>query len=108
MAETVAIITPAYKADRWIAACVRSVQAQTWPGWEHWIIADDGGDYEALLAAEGLSDPRQHFLSSGAIGGGASRARNLALDQVRTEYVAILDADDRFKPAKLEHAVAAL
>jgi glycosyltransferase involved in cell wall biosynthesis len=108
MPETVAIITPAYKAERWIAACVRSVQAQTHADWQHWIIADDGADYAALLAAEGLSDPRHRFLSSGMVAGGASRARNVALDQIQTEYAAILDADDRFKPTKLEHAVAAL
>jgi glycosyltransferase involved in cell wall biosynthesis len=108
MAETVAVITPAYRAERWIAACVRSVQAQTWPGWEHWIIADDGADYERLLAAAGLSDPRHRFVSSGTLGGGASRARNVALDQIQTDYVAILDADDRFTAQKLEHAVLAL
>ena len=72
------------------------------------IVADDGNDYEALLAAEGLRDPRLRFLSSGAIGGGASRARNVALDAITAPYAAILDADDRFKPEKLKRAVAAL
>ena len=108
MAETVAIITPCYKAERWIGAAVRSVLAQTWPHWEHWIVSDDGTDYEAHLAAEGLRDPRLRFLSSGAIGGGASRARNVALDRLTAPYAAILDADDRFKPEKLAQAVAAL
>src|SRR5690606_32601282 len=108
MVETVAIITPCYKAERWIGAAVRSVLGQTYPHWEHWIIADDGADYEALLAAEGLRDPRLRFLSSGAVGGGASRARNAALDVLTAPFVAILDADDRFKPDKLEQAVAAL
>jgi glycosyltransferase involved in cell wall biosynthesis len=108
MGETVSIITPAWRAERWIGACVRSTLAQTYSAWEHIIIADDGLDYEQLLAAEGLRDPRLKFLSSGAIGGGASRARNVALDRIETPYVAILDADDRFKPNKLELAVAAL
>ncbi len=108
MVETVAIITPCYKAERWIGAAVRSVLGQTYPHWEHWIIADDGADYEALLAAEGLRDPRLRFLSSGAVGGGASRARNAALDVLTAPFVAILDADDRFKPDKLEQAVAVL
>jgi glycosyltransferase involved in cell wall biosynthesis len=108
MAESVAIITPCYKADRWIGPAVRSVLAQTYPRWEHWIVSDDGTDYEAMLAAQNLRDPRLRFLSSGAIGGGASRARNVALDTLTAPYAAILDADDRFKPDKLEHAVAAL
>jgi glycosyltransferase involved in cell wall biosynthesis len=106
--ETVAIITPCYKAERWIGAAVRSVLAQTYPHWEHWIVADDGTDYEAHLAAEGLRDPRLRFLSSGAVGGGASRARNVALDRLTAPCAAILDADDRFKPEKLALAVDAL
>jgi len=106
--ETVAIVTPAFRAERWIGACVRSTLQQTYGHWEHWIVADDGADYEAALAAEGIRDPRLRFLSSGAIGGGASRARNVALDAITAPYVAILDADDRFKPEKLARAVEAL
>jgi len=109
MAEgRVSVVTPAYRAERWIEPCVRSILSQTYALWDHIIVADDGVDYQALLAAAGIRDPRLKFLSSGAIGGGASRARNVALDQIETEYVAILDADDRFKPGKLEQAVAAL
>ena len=109
MAEgRVSVVTPAYRAERWIEPCVRSILSQTYALWDHIIVADDGVDYQALLAAAGIRDPRLKFLSSGAIGGGASRARNVALDQIETEYVAILDADDRFKPGTLEQAVAAL
>jgi len=108
LTETVSIIMPAYRAEPFIAAAARSVLAQTYPAWQLWIVGDDGADYQALLAAQGLADPRFRFLSSGAIGGGASRARNLALDRLDTPYAAILDADDRFKPQKLERAVRAL
>lgn len=108
MVETVSVITPAFNAERWIVACVKSVLAQTYSTWEHVIISDDGTDYEAVLAAAGVRDRRLKFLSSGTIGGGASRARNVALDAITTEYAAILDADDRFKPGKLAHAVDAL
>jgi glycosyltransferase involved in cell wall biosynthesis len=108
MSQTVAIITPCYHAERWIGAAVRSVLAQTWSEWEQWIVSDDGTDYEALLAVEGIRDPRLRFVSTGAIGGGASAARNVALDAIGTPYAAILDADDRFKPQKLALAMSAL
>jgi glycosyltransferase involved in cell wall biosynthesis len=104
----VAVVIPAYKAQDLIAHAVRSVLAQTYESWEIWVIADDGEDYEELLARQGLADGRFNFLSSGRIGAGASRARNLALDRIGTPYVAILDADDRMKPKKLELAVRAL
>jgi len=108
MSGTVAIVTPCHTAERWIGAAVGSVLAQDHADWEHWIVSDDGRDYEALLAAAGLRDPRQRHLDSGTPGGGASRARNVALDRIDAPFVAILDADDRFKPGKLGAAVAAL
>jgi glycosyltransferase involved in cell wall biosynthesis len=108
MSQTVAVITPAHKAESLIAEAVRSVLTQTHGDWEHWIISDDLVDYEALLRDQGLSDPRQRFLNSGMMAGGSTRARNIVLDQLNTPYAAILDADDRFKPRKLELSVAAL
>ncbi len=108
MAQTVAIITPAYKAQDTLPATVQSVLSQTHGDWEHWIIADDGFDYAGFVADRGLADSRQVFLSSGGIGRGASNTRNVALDRLETSYAAILDADDGLKPQKLEAAVAAL
>ena len=106
--STVAIITPAYKAQDTLATTVASVLAQTHAQWEHWIIADDGFDYAGFLGEKGLSDSRQKFMTSGGIGQGASRTRNVALDAIEAPYCAILDADDRLKPEKLERAAAAL
>ncbi|ODT48684.1 glycosyltransferase family A protein [Devosia sp. 63-57] len=108
MHKTVAVITPAYKAQDTLATTVQSVLEQTHVQWEHWIIADDGFDYAGFLGERGLADPRQRFVGSGGIGRGASNARNVALEQLKTSYAAILDADDRLKPQKLERAVAAL
>ena len=108
MSQTVAIVTPAYKAQSTLAATVRSVLEQTHADWQHWIVADDGIDYAAFLAEQGLNDPRQVFLSSGGVGRGASVTRNVALERLDAPFAAILDADDRLKPRKLERAVAAL
>ena len=105
MRRTIAVVTPAYGAQALIGEAVRSVLAQTNPDWEHWIISDDGTDYEALLAAQGLADPRQRFRSTGKVGGGSTRARNQVFDELSAPYAAILDADDRFKPGKLAAAV---
>jgi len=108
MSQAVSIITPAFKAQATIVTTVQSVLAQTHADWQLWLVADDGFDYAAFLAAAGIADPRIICLESGGLGLGASRARNVALDRLATPYAAILDADDRFKPQKLERAVAAL
>jgi len=108
MSHTVAIITPAYKAQSTLTTTVRSVIEQSHADWQHWIVADDGFDYGAFLAEQGLNDPRQVFLTSGGVGRGASVTRNVALEKIDTPFAAILDADDRLKPNKLELAVAEL
>lgn len=105
---TIAVIIPAFRVEELILEAVRSVHAQTHGDWQVWVISDDAVDYERLLGQQGLRDNRFHFLSTGVVGAGASVARNLALDAIASRYVAILDADDRMKPAKLAAAHAAL
>lgn len=108
MTHTVAVITPAWRAQDTIVSTVRSVVAQTHQDWQLWLVADDGFDYQAFLDGHGIVDQRLVFLSSGGMGLGASAARNVALDAIATPYAAILDADDRLKPDKLKLAVAGL
>ena len=109
MAEPVTgVIIPAYKAEALITHAVRSVLAQTRPDWEIWVVSDDLQDYEAVLGRLGIADRRIRYLSTGKVGAGTSRARNLALDTMTTRYVAILDADDLMKPEKLARAAEAL
>lgn len=108
MDRTICVVTPAYEAGETIVGTVGSVLAQTWPDWQLWLIADDGADYEAFLAGAGIRDPRIRYLSSGGVRRGASLTRNVALEAITAPYVAILDADDRLKPDKLERAAKAL
>jgi len=106
--QTIAVVIPAFRAAAFIGEAVRSLRAQTDPDWRAVIVSDDGEDYETVLGHRGISDPRLHFLSTGTVGAGASRARNLALDAIESPYAAILDADDRMKPDKLRLARTAL
>lgn len=108
MSGRFSVIMPAYAAEKTIVPATRSVLAQTYENWELVIVSDDGQDYEKLLAGAGIADRRIRHLSSGQVRGGASRARNIALDAISTDYAAILDADDRFKPGKLALCAQAL
>lgn len=108
MSGRFSVIMPAYAAEKTIVPAARSVLAQTYENWELVIVSDDGQDYEKLLAGAGIADRRIRHLSSGQVRGGASRARNIALDDISTDYAAILDADDRFKPGKLALCAQAL
>lgn len=104
----VSIVTPAYKAQPWIARPVRSVLAQTHADWEMIIVSDDGLDYEAVLKAQGIKDKRLRFASTGRIGAGPGTARNVGLDAARHDIIAHLDADDAYAPDMLELALPAV
>ena len=102
MNSLVSIITPAYRAESFIARAVQSVIAQTYTNWEMIIISDDGQDYNAILSGQGIDDKRLRFASTGQVGSGLSHARNVGLDVAAKPIIALLDADDAFYPRKLE------
>jgi glycosyltransferase involved in cell wall biosynthesis len=108
MQSTISVVMPAYEATETIAAAVSSVIAQHYQDWELVIIADDGRDYRSLLADAGIADERIRFMTTGGVRRGSTLARNLAFDSLASRHAAVLDADDRFKPDKLERVVAAL
>jgi glycosyltransferase involved in cell wall biosynthesis len=106
--EAISIVLPAFRAEATIAGAVESVLAQSVADWQVLIVADDGTDYETVLGRAGIRDSRLKFLSSGGVGTGASNARNAGLARIETRYAALLDADDRLKPQKLERLLGAL
>lgn len=108
MMSKITIVTPAYNAHALLPVAVRSVLAQDFDDWQHLIVSDDGTDYEATLRAADLLDRRQVFISTPIPRSGGTTARNMAFDQVQTDYITLLDADDFFAPAKLSKVMKAL
>ena len=101
----VSVLTPAYRAEPFVARAVASVLAQTLPDWELLLVSDDGGDYRTVLAHAGIDDPRIRFLATPTPAAGPATARNLALAEARGDLIAPLDADDLFHPDRLARLV---
>ena len=102
MTPTVTVILPAYHAGATLKRAVESLLAQSFADWEAVIASDDCSDYLALLAGQGLRDPRLRQVSTGLTGSGDFNARNAALAAARGRFLAALDADDAFAPQRLE------
>ena len=98
----VSVITPAYKAARYIGQAIESVQAQTLTDWEMIIVDDASPDETAEVVKRYLDDPRIKLIRSER-NRGECGARNLALEAAQGEWIAPLDADDWFAPERLEH-----
>lgn len=105
MEALVSVITPTYNSENYIAATIRSVQNQTYAHWEMIIVDDCSSDQTASMILDFVtSDNRIKFykLEKNA---GAGVARNQAVSLAAGRYIAFLDADDLWKPEKLQHQI---
>ena len=84
---------------------MESVLGQTFGDLEC-IVVDDGSTDDTARLIASFSDPRVVSASTPHIG--VSGARNRGLDMSRGDLIAFLDADDRWRPGKLERQVAIL
>ena len=106
--SVVSIVTPVFNGEKFIDACIDSVQAQTFTDWEM-LVVDDGSTDETfgLIQARAAQDPRIRLLTHpGHQNQGVSKSRQLGISQCCGKYVSMLDADDLFKPTKLERQVS--
>ena len=100
----VSVVIPAYNAARWLPETLDSVLAQTAPPREV-IVVDDGSsdDTEQVLAP---FRPRINYLKQK--NGGPAVARNAGIRASSGEFIALLDADDLWRPDKLAKQLAVL
>lgn len=101
-------MVPAHNAERYLGRALDSIQAQTMAQWEA-IVVDDGSTDDTLAIAEAYaaSDPRIR-VHAHTTNQGVSAARNSALQDVKTPYLSMLDADDRMEADQLAVLLNAL
>ncbi|MCP9494749.1 MAG: glycosyltransferase [Pyrinomonadaceae bacterium MAG19_C2-C3] len=107
MNPRVSIIMPAYNAERYIAAAIDSVIAQTYQAWELIVIDDGSRDRTAEIVKSYLAaDVRIRYIFQE--NRKMSNARNNGIKHARGELIAFLDADDLWLPEKLALQVETL
>ena len=102
----ISVIIPTYKPQNYLWECLESLVAQTFPK----------EDFELILVLNGCTEPYksaiENYIAEKMCGmnvnfihtaiGGVSNARNLALNQVKGEFVTFIDDDDFVSPRYLE------
>lgn len=100
--KLVSIVVPVFNACRYLEETVRSVQSQSYSDWELLLVDDCSTDGSVeLIQRLAASDGRIRCIRQAA-NGGAARARNRGVSEAGGRYIAFLDADDLWKPQKLE------
>ena len=98
----VSCIVPVFNGERYLGEALDSIFAQTYQPIEV-IVADDGSTDKSRSLAESYGF-RLQWVSQATTGPAATR--NLGVRAARGDLLAFLDADDLWKPRKLEYQVA--
>jgi glycosyltransferase involved in cell wall biosynthesis len=97
------VVIPAFNPGRYLGPAIESVRAQTHEQW-HAVVVDDGSTQD--LSWVDRMDPRLSRVRQS--NQGLSEARNRGIAEGSAEFIAFLDADDLWKPRKLEAQLKAM
>jgi glycosyltransferase involved in cell wall biosynthesis len=98
-------------AAPYLDEAIASVLAQTYPVWELLLVDDGSTDGSTVIArryAEQYPDKVRYLEHAGHRNLGMSASRNAGLFEARGAYLALLDADDIWRPHKLQEQVCLL
>jgi glycosyltransferase involved in cell wall biosynthesis len=100
----ISVIMAAYNAEKYLREAVDSVIAQTYPHWEL-IVVDDGSTDNTLKILQDYAAKDSRIRVLQADHGGASHARNVAIQAAQYPWIAVLDADDVCLPNRLQRQI---
>ncbi|MBY6029252.1 glycosyltransferase [Halomonas sp. DP8Y7-1] len=92
------VVMPVYQVEAFVGEAISSVLEQTFGDFEL-IIVDDGGSDGSMDICRGFSDERIRIVTQK--NRGLAGARNTGIAASRGDFIALLDSDDRWHPAKL-------
>lgn len=104
MSSSVSVVIPCYNAAPFLRETLDSALNQTHPPLEV-IVVDDGSTDDSAEIAESYGPPVRVIRQANQ---GESVARNKGMDLAKGEWIALLDADDRFEPEKLQRLLKVL
>ena len=102
--QLVSVIIPVYNYDRYLGEAIESVLGQTQQHLEV-IVVDDGSTDRSGEVAKSFAERGVQYCHQ--VHAGIGPARNTGVELAQGEYLAFLDADDRWPLAKIERQLNA-
>lgn len=106
MKALVSIITPLYNSEAFIDETIKSILNQTYTNWELLLIDDFSTDNTISIVNDFIFKNENIKLITNETNQGAAISRNKGIMAAKGDYIAFLDADDLWKPEKLEKQIA--
>ena len=97
----VSVVMPAYNSEAFIAEAIQSVLHQIYPNWELLVVDDASSDDTLQIIQKFCGENKSVKLLQNPVNLGTQHARNKAIEAASGDFIAFLDADDRWKPEKL-------
>lgn len=97
----ISIIVPAYNSEKYIAHCLNSILAQTYPNTEI-IIVNDGSKDGTADIIDRYAAEHDHITAIHQENGGVTRARLNGVAHASGEYIGFVDSDDEIEPDMYE------
>ena len=103
--DLISIITPVYNAENYIEQTLLMVEQQTYDNWELILVDDYSTDSSVDIIRRFLADKNDERvrLIRSEKNEGPAKSRNKGMNVSRGRFISFLDADDVWKPEKLEH-----
>jgi succinoglycan biosynthesis protein ExoO len=96
------VIIPTYNVSSIVERAIRSAVEQTLPPFEI-IVIDDCSEDSTVQVVQALARNIPSIrIHSTAVNGGPAAARNVGLRAAKGDWIALLDADDAWKPGRLK------
>lgn len=105
VAPLVSVIVPAYNAEVFLGETLLSALRQTYEALEI-IVVDDGSTDRTVEIVRGFMARDRRVKLVQQANSGVAAARNRGLHEAQGSLIAPLDADDLWKPTKIERQVA--
>jgi succinoglycan biosynthesis protein ExoO len=102
---SVSVVIPAYNAQDFIQVGIASLQKQTLAPLEIIVVNDASTDDTAKVVEAASKEDSRIRLINLTENVGPGGARNAGIEKARGQWIALLDADDRFAPERLERLV---
>ena len=95
-----------FNSEAFISETISSVLSQTYQNWELLLIDDCSTDKTLDLVNKFIAVNNKIKLFKNELNQGAAISRNKGVEAAKGDYIAFLDADDVWKPNKLETQLA--